>query len=223
MDTLPRNPASPELWNGMEVLAHGAHRICVRDAHAPQFCLKFERPLHERPASGLRQRARLWLGHRLPYFGDNRAELRAYRTLNRRIGTADDTPFARSHGLVATPWGAALRTDCVLLADGQPARSLHAHLHRFRCHSPVSLCQAVVEFEQWLIEHRLPLFDLNPGNFVVVPHGDGLRLVCVDAKSLARGKEVLPLSRWSSRLMRRKIRRRAARLRARIVEALDTD
>jgi hypothetical protein len=64
------------------------------------------------------------------------------------------------------------------------------------------------------------LFDLNAGNFVVVPHGDQVRLICIDAKSVVSGKEILPFSRWSKRLMRRKVARRAQRLRERIRAAL---
>ena len=72
------------------------------------------------------------------------------------------------------------------------------------------------DFEAFLLAHGIPLFDLNAGNFVVVPSGAGVRLVCVDAKSTVSGKEPVPLSRWIPALRRRKVRRRAERLRQRI-------
>ena len=82
------------------------------------------------------------------------------------------------------------------------------------------LCSAVDEFEGFLLAHGIPLFDLNAGNFVVVPAGDGIRLVCVDAKSTVSGKELVPVSRWIPWLRRRKVRRRAERLKLRIRTAL---
>ena len=129
----------------------------------------------------------------------------------------------------------------MLLDDGTPAPSL------YNCHfgeplpcgsrscgsrfsgdalgddpSPLKrlLQEAVSDFEGFLIERGIPLVDLNAGNFVVVPTGDGVRLVCVDAKSTVAGKEILPLSRWVPWLGRRKVRRRAERLRQRIGTAL---
>lgn len=71
-------------------------------------------------------------------------------------------------------------------------------------------------------DNEIPLFDLNPGNFVVVPKAQGVTLVCIDVKSAAGAKQILPFSRWSGRLMQRKIARRAQRLRQRqrIIDAL---
>ena len=76
------------------------------------------------------------------------------------------------------------------------------------------------DFERCLLDRGIPLFDLNAGNFVVVPAGAGVRLVCVDAKSTVSGKELVPISRWIPWLRRRKIRRRAERLRQRIRTSL---
>ncbi len=115
-----------------------------------------------------------------------------------------------------------MRCDCVLGEDGSVAQSLYHHLFVDPRHAAVALCVAVDNFESWLLQNDIPLFDLNAGNFVVVEQpGGSLRLVCVDAKSVLSGKEILPFSRWSTRLMRRKIERRAERLRLRIRAALD--
>ena len=206
-------------WQGFEILSRGANRLCARDPRDPAHCLKFELPAGERTRVGLRQRMRRWLGRHVPRFGENRTELRAYRKLRKRLAERTDGYLAACHGLVETANGPALRCDCALLADGSPARSLYRHLFEGPRFPAEKLCAAVDAFEAWLLENDVPLFDLNAGNFVVVPRGDALALVCIDTKSVLSGKEILPFSRWSRRLMQRKIRRRAQRLRQRIVAA----
>ena len=206
-------------WHDLEIISRGANRLCARDPRDPAHCLKFELPPGERTKVGLRQGMRRWLGRHFPRFGENRTELRAYRKLRARLAERTDGTLAACHGLVETANGPALRCDCVLLADGSPARSLYQHLFQGPRHPAAKLCAAVDVFEAWLLENYVPLFDLNAGNFVVVPRGDKLALVCIDTKSVLSGKEILPFSRWSRRLMQRKIRRRAQRLRQRIADA----
>lgn len=228
-------PAPPERWEGLEVLARGANRLCARDPVDPAHCLKFELPGPERTRPSLRARLRRWYGRRFPSRADNGVELRACERLLRRHGASHREQlaahFATCHGLVETRWGPALRCDCIRLPDGSPAPSLHRLLfgEPLPCRSGVSrdyaadgsrltpLLQALDEFEAFLLARGIPLFDLNAGNLVVVPTDDGrVRLVCVDAKSTVSGKELLPLSRWVPWLRRRKVRRRAERLRRRI-------
>ena len=229
-----------ERWEGLEVLARGANRLCARDPVNPTHCLKFELPGPERPKAGLRARFRRWLGRRFPRLGDNGVEWRAWQRLHRRHGDALAGRFAACHGVVDTRWGPALRCDCVLLDDGTPAPSLYKCLfgeplpaspcgsrHAGEAFAAMAaptgappevsaLCAAVDDFEAFLLACGIPLFDLNAGNFVVLPTGWGVRLVCVDAKSTLSGKELLPFSRWIPWLRRRKLRRRAERLRQRI-------
>jgi PhoP regulatory network protein YrbL len=213
------------------LLALGANRVCVIAPDDPRFCLKYERPLHERTRVGGRQALRRRLGQWLPALGDNRTELRAYRHLRRRLGAATDGVLATCHGIVDTPSGPALRCDCVRDADGVPAPSLYRCLfgegENDRRYDADALCAAVDRMEAWLLLHRVPLFDLNSGNFAVVEtqrlaSGQPARLdlICIDLKSLVSGKEVLPISRWVPVLMRRKIQRRTQRLRQRIRDAL---
>jgi hypothetical protein len=206
-------------WHDLEIISRGANRLCARDPQDPAHCLKFELSPDERTKVGLRQRMRRWLGRHIPRFGENRTELRAYRKLRLRLAERTEGYLAACHRLVETANGPALQCDCVLLADGNPARSLYRHLFEGPRHPAGKLCAAVDAFEAWLLENDVPLFDLNAGNFVVVPRDDALALVCIDTKSVLSGKEILPFSRWSRRLMQRKIRRRAQRLRQRIVDA----
>lgn len=209
-------PETSGAWRGLQVLARGSNRLCAIDPASPGFCLKFELPEDLRLSAGTRQKVRRWLATRLPSLGDNHAEARAWRQLRTRLGTATDGVLARVYDLESTRWGPALRCECPRLDDGSPARSLYHHLFQDRRYRAPALCAAVDRFEQWLLLHEVPLFDLNSGNFVVVPRGDGLHLVCVDVKSVVHGKELVPVSRWIGPLRRRKIRRRAARLRQRI-------
>jgi hypothetical protein len=210
-----------EDWQGLQVISRGANRLCARDPGDPSYCLKFELPVAERTRVGARQRMRRWLAIRFPRFGENETEWRAYRKLRARLGAGTDAYLAACHGLVSMPHGKALRCDCILLDDGTPAPSLYRCLFEEPRYPAEILCAAVDVFEAWLVRHRIPLFDLNAGNFVVLPQGDQVMLVCIDTKSILSGKEILPFSRWSRSLMRRKIQRRAQRLRQRIRAALN--
>jgi hypothetical protein len=207
-------------WHGLKLIARGANRVCVRDPGDPSMCLKLELALSERTRVGPRQRLRRRLSVLVPGFGENHAELRAYRALRQRLQARTDGKLAACHGLVAMPQGLALRCECIVLDDGRPAQSLYHHLFAEPSYSAPLLCAAVDAFEAWLLENEVPLFDLNAGNFVVVPDGERVSLVCIDVKSTVSGKEIVPVSRWFKPLMRRKIRRRAQRLRQRIAAAL---
>ncbi|MFT3755948.1 MAG: YrbL family protein [Pseudoxanthomonas sp.] len=219
------NPSDDPRWAKLQVIAHGANRLCAIDPDDPAHCLKFELPVDARTRVGARQGLRRWLARHWPRFDENHVELRAWQRLQQRHGDEIGERFAACKDIVATRWGEALRCRCLRLPDGQPARSLYAHLFNGPAeyapaeYSADALCAAVDDFEHFLIERGIPLFDLNAGNFVVLPAAAGVRLVCVDAKSTVTGKEILPLSRWLPGLRRRKIARRAQRLRQRIRDA----
>ncbi|HEY1136522.1 MAG TPA: hypothetical protein VGE64_03435 [Xanthomonadaceae bacterium] len=215
------------------ILAQGANRICVRDLQSEAHCLKYELPPAQRTRVGPRQRLRRWLARRMPAFGENRTELRAWRWLHARLGDSLARFVAPCDGIVDTREGPALRCALVRDAGGKPARSLYAHLFESAGDASIEnastpyraaqLCAAVDAFEAWLLQHGIPLFDLNSGNFVVVDdpaEACGVRLVCVDVKSILDGREIVPVSRWIPRLRARKLRRRAERLRARIRDRL---
>lgn len=218
----PHSPYPPlgVRWHGLAVLARGANRLCVIDPQDPASCLKFELAAAERPPAGLRTRLRRACARRFPALGENATELRAWRRLYLRLGDAAAELFTPCLGTTASAWGPALRCGLVRESDGTPARSLYAHLFQGTSCTADALCAAVDEVECWLLRHRVPLFDLNAGNFVVTGPAGRPRLVCVDAKSTLSGKEILPVSRWSRGMMQRKIRRRAERLRRRIRDAL---
>jgi hypothetical protein len=214
-------PRPGDDWNHMTVIGRGANRVCVVDRRNTRQCLKFMLPASQRTRVGLRQRMQRWRATRKPERDENHAELRAWLQLSARLPAEDlQTHLATVLGIFRTVYGQALCCERVMLADGAPAPSLYALLFDHPQYPAEVLCAAVTEFEQWLLDHRIPLFDLNAGNLLALPHGQGVRLVCVDAKSIVSGKEIVPLSRWFNGLAKRKIGRRAQRLRERIRLAL---
>jgi hypothetical protein len=220
MTTIP-GPRHGENWNHMTVIGRGANRVCVVDRRDTRQCLKFMLPPGQRTRVGLRQRVQRWRAARKPERDENHAELRAWLALSARLPAEDlQDHMATVLGIFRTVYGQALCCERVTLADGAPAPSLYSVMFDHPQYPAQVLCAAVSTFEQWLLRHRIPLFDLNAGNLLVLPHGDGVRLVCVDAKSVVSGKELVPLSRWFHGLAKRKIRRRAQRLRERIQAAL---
>jgi hypothetical protein len=213
--------APPDLWRGYTVIGRSASRICVLDPADAGRCLKFELPPDEQGNTTWRNRLRRWIGRKLPYFGYTSAEWRAYSRLRRRLGGRLHAHVAECFGLVWTPHGLALWSKRVTNEAGEPALRLHHWLTVDQRYPAGCLLEAVDRLEAFLLEHAIPLFDLNTYNLLVTEAPDGrLGLVSVDIKSVALGKKLLPLSRWSRFLMRWKIRRRAARLRQRIREEL---
>lgn len=211
------SPVGGMHWHGMRVIARGANRICVLDPELPGHCLKYELP----PVRGMRRywrrRLRHSLSRQVPRLGLNATELRAWRRLRRRLGDALDEHVAQCTGIVRTDAGLALRACLIIDASGCPAPSLAMLFEAGRpALDPRALIRALDVFEAWLLAHRIPLSDLNAGNLVVVEREGRTRLVCVDVKSTISGRGLEPLFRWSWTLMRRKIRRRCARLRARL-------
>lgn len=204
-------------WNGMRVIARGANRVCVLDPELPGHCLKYEL----QPVPGMRRywrrRLRHALSRRFARLGLNATELAAWRRLRARLGKTLDEHVAPCVGIVQTPAGPALRAHLVADAGGGPAPSLAMLLDGSAASlDPGALVRALDRFEAWLLAHRIPLSDLNAGNLVVVRRGGEQQLMCVDLKSTLSSRELLPLSRWSWTLMRRKITRRCERLRRRL-------
>lgn len=206
----------PARWNGMVVVSRGANRTCVRDPGSPAHCLKYVL----QPVDAPRSHPAHWLRARLAGTGNaNLTELRAWHYVCPRTDASEPWRLAASEAIVETPAGPALRCELVRDEAGDPAPSLHQLLASGipDADGRMALADAVARFEAWLQRQAIPLFDLNSGNLVRI-HCEGRpELVCVDLKSVVARKELLPLSRWSRRLMHAKIARRAARLRSQVL------
>ena len=200
-------------WSAADVIGKGANRICVRDAQDPAICLKIDLPKHQRSVKNLRQRIRRELSDRLSLFNENYIEWQAYQKLVQRLGHDVIDPYmARCISLDTSAQGLILRCELVQSADGQVAKSLFHYMQHQDNIDPVQLIAALDVFQAWLIQHDIPLFDLNAGNLVVQRNGQQLQLKCIDVKSVLRGKEIIPVSYWFKQLMHKKIKRRIARL-----------
>ncbi len=187
----------PARWKGMQVVNRGANRICVRDPDSAGHCLKYS----------------------LSPTGANLAELRAWRLVQPRLDGDESWRLAASEAIVQTPAGPALRCELVRDESGEPAPSLYQLLAgpALPDAQRQALAESVCRFEAWLQRQHIPLFDLNSGNLACVQRAGQTELVCIDLKSVLVRKELIPLARWSRRLMHAKIARRAARLRERIL------
>lgn len=191
-------------WNGYRVLARGLNRLVVADPDDAAACLKFEVGIDGPGGEG----------------GHNAVELAAHAWLAARLADGDWPWFARCHGVLRTPEGEALRCARVRHADGRDAADLQTCLAA-RHYDADTLCTAADRLEAVVLRNRLPLFDVNLMNLMPREDPAGrVELVCVDVKSLVQRKEAVPLSHWIAPLRARKVRRRFARLRRRIREAL---
>lgn len=204
-------------WQGYAVIARGANRICVIDRDNASRCLKF-------PLAGVRAHARSPMRKvremlvRLGLMAsDNQREWAQYCTLQRTLGDTLHAHVPRYFGLLDSPLGQALITECVRDRSGAPAKPVYAYYDNAAHHARLPALLAAVEtIETFLLRHDIPLFDLNSGNLVVDDSGEQLRLVCIDLKSAAHNKELIPVSSWIGAARRHKIRRRIARLKAQL-------
>ena len=198
-----------------QIIGKGANRICVRDLADPKVCLKIDLPKHERSVKNLRQRIRRELSDRLAIFNENYIEWQAYQSLLQRLGQSTLDPYmARCLSLEKLDQGLILRCELVQSADGSIAKSLFYYMQHQQAIDPDQLYRALDEFQAWLIQHNIPLFDLNAGNLVVQRHAQHVQLKCIDVKSVLRSKEIVPVSYWFKALMHKKIKRRIGRLKA---------
>lgn len=200
----------------MDVVSRGANRVCVRDPGSTAHCLKYL----PGPAGASRPSGTRRLRERLAGTGDaNLAELRAWHWVLPRLDGSEPWRLAASEAIVQTPAGPALRCALVCDGTGEPAPSLHQLLTgaALADDQRQALAAAVTRFEAGLQRQHIPLFDLNSGNLVRIHREGRPELVCIDLKSVLVRKELVPLARWSRRLMHAKIARRAARLRERIL------
>ncbi|WP_298143892.1 YrbL family protein [uncultured Acinetobacter sp.] len=188
--------------NQIEYLGRGANRYTIVHPENKARCLKL-------PTDGT-QGANL-----------NQLEYQAYQQLAARA-LQSDAFFVECYGLVDTNLGQALEVERLFLPNQQPALSLHQWLQDKSLQQayPVNVIVAMIEqFTAYLIANDLPIFDLNSGNLMLCEHQDQLALKYVDVKSLLESKEILPISRWFKGLMHRKVKRRAERLKQRILSA----
>lgn len=179
----------------IEILGCGANRYSIVHPTNENRCLKL--PSDETQAVEL-----------------NKLEYRAYQQLSSQQ-LQHEAFFVQCYGLVETNLGQALEVERLFLYKRQPALSLHQWLedhHLQQQYLVTDIVRMIDSFSNYLIEHDLPIFDLNSGNLMLCEHQGKLALKYVDVKSLLQSKEIIPISRWFKGLMHRKVKRRADRL-----------
>ncbi len=135
----------------------------------------------------------------------NRLELANYPLVANRIGqylvgySTGLSPTTRGHGLVC---------DRVIDHDGSNSRPFS----QYRQGENTSELRVLFEnFFAHLLITRCYFFDFNPGNFVIQQGASACYLKYVDLKSYRLDRNWLPLTRWSERAARSKLRRRSGR------------
>ncbi|MDE0351018.1 MAG: YrbL family protein [Gammaproteobacteria bacterium] len=197
--------------------ARGGNRLVYVHPERPDACIKLPRGdvdlAAKRRRKGLKGRMKP-----AATFDDNRAEARTLTELHRRIGGSLASFVPRFLGWVDTDLGRGVCVDLVRDDDGAIATPLKQYVWESGFDGPLEA--ALGEFTAYWVRERVPSRELLLHNVVARRKGDGaVRLVVIDGLGNA---DLLPLSRWSRVLARRKSARKAARLRSRIEDLVRT-
>ena len=197
--------------------ARGGNRLVYVHPDRPEVCIKLPRTdvdlAVKRRRKGLKGRLKP-----AATFDDNRAEARTLTELHGRIGDSLAAFVPRFLGWVETDLGRGVALELIRDDDGAIATPLKQYV--WECGFDERLETALRELTAYWVRERVPSRELLLHNVVARRRGDGsVRLVVIDGLGNA---DLLPLSRWSQGLARRKSARKAARLRNRIEGLLRT-
>ncbi len=147
----------------------------------------------------------------------NHKELKGYRRLIREHGQLDC--ISHCHGTVDTSLGPGLICDCIRDEDGDVSKTIwDLVIYQDTCDIDY-LQQVTGKFCDKLIEHDIFLFDINLKNIAMKRLNDGsYQPYAIDVKGPYDNPEFLGLSSHIRFLGRKKLKRRAAQLLARIAE-----
>lgn len=202
---------------GRTPFAFGGNRLCFVHPERSNVCVKVPRAdvdlAEKRRRKGIKGRLKPARS-----FDDNRVEAATLKALHRRIGPALAGFAPRFLEWVPTDMGAGVAVDLIRDADGAIAMPLKQYVWEHGMDA--RLAAALAELEAFWVPARVPSRELLLHNVVARRReGGSLRLVVVDGLGNA---DLLPLSRWSARLAKRKSARKVAGLRARIDRLLRT-
>ncbi len=197
--------------------ARGGNRLCYVHPERPDVCIKVPRPdvnlAAKRRRKGLKGRLKPAAS-----FDDNRVEARTLTDLHERVGDSLRAFVPRFLGWVETDLGRGVSVDLIRHGDGAIATPLKQYV--WERGLDTALEAALAEFIAYWLRERVPSRELLLHNIVVrrLP-GGALRLVVIDGLGNA---DLLPFSRWSQGLARRKAARKVDRLQGRIERLLRT-
>ena len=185
-----------------EPFAIGGTRRCYVHPDDARLCVKVLRP--DRTAAARLGAATGWRklkGER--GFDDQRKELKAYRSLERR-GVCDWTHVPRCFGAVPTDMGVGIVTALHRDWRGRLPVNLEQLLPKSGMTPP--LAAAIDEFKAWLRRDLFLSRDLLPHNIIAVAvAAERYRLVIVDGIG---NSELVPFSNWFDFCARRKVERK---------------
>ncbi len=197
--------------------ARGGNRLVYVHPARPEVCIKVPRTDVD---LAVKRRRKGFKGRLKPAatFDDNRAEARTLTGLHGRIGGSLAAFVPRFLGWVETDLGRGVALDLIRDDDGAIATPLKQYV--WERGFDECLEAALGEFTAYWVRERVPSRELLLHNVVARRlAGGAVRLVVIDGLGNA---DLLPLSRWSRVLARRKSARKAARLRARIEDLVRT-
>lgn len=202
---------------GRTPFAFGGNRLCFVHPERSNVCVKVPRAdvdlAEKRRRKGIKGRLKPARS-----FDDNRVEAETLTALHRRIGPGLAGFAPRFLEWVPTDLGRGVAVDLIRDADGAIATPLKQYVWEHGMDA--RLAAALAELEAFWVPARVPSRELLLHNVVARRRAGGsLRLVVVDGLGNA---DLLPLSRWSARLAKRKSARKVAGLRARIDRLLRT-
>jgi hypothetical protein len=147
----------------------------------------------------------------------NHKELKGYRWLVHKHGRLDW--ISHCHNIVETSLGPGLICDCIRDEDGAVSKTVwDLVIYQEACDIEY-LQQVAGKFCDMLIERNIFLFDINLKNIALKRLIDGsYQPYAIDLKGPYDNHEFLRLSSQIKYLGRKKLRRRAAQLLARIAE-----
>ena len=182
----------PVTLTDADIIGRGMRRVCYSYPGDPARCIKI---LRAHPRS----------------LGEQRRELRAYRSIRRRGIPYECVP--RYHGVVSTSLGEGHVYDAIRDADGRVSGKLAQYVEE----APERVEEyrrLLRELERYFLENLVVFCDLNPHNILCRQNASG-RLHPVVIDGLGDNTRISVLNRLPV-LARRKIRRRWRRLSARL-------
>lgn len=185
-----------------DLIHRGANRACYFYPGDPSRCIKVD--LARGDAS---------------HAGTNAIEGEFHAELSHRLGEAFLQFAPRGYGWVVTDQGRGLVFEVIRESDGELSPRL-ADAMAGGLFSETQVMAMVQQLRDFLLEHRVWLFDVNLYNLLVHTPAEGEpRLVCIDWKGPKATKEALPLARYVGYFAKKKLNRRFDRLVGRVKEA----
>jgi len=188
MNSITLGSPGPLALSPTDLIGSGTRRDCYQYPGKDSLCIKIPR----QNKHGLKQQAR---------------EEKFYRSLHKRgVSTAHIT---RYHGSIETSLGCGYIYDVIRDPDGNYAKSFRDIIRQGIC-SATDYVEVMDTLEDYLFDHQVLFYDLNPTNILCRHNADGsLEPFIIDGLG---EKVAIPMAHYSSYLLERTIKRRWLRM-----------